>query len=55
MTSGLKIIPVSHVSEVLELALVRKPEPVEWDEAAEEAAAAQRQSKQDDSIGAVTH
>ncbi len=26
--------------EVLELALVRKPEPVEWDEAAEEAAAA---------------
>jgi ATP-dependent Lon protease len=37
---GMKIIPVSHVREVLELALVRKPEPVEWDEAAEEAAAA---------------
>ncbi|WP_226782346.1 endopeptidase La [Oceaniglobus trochenteri] len=37
---GLKIIPVTHVSEVLEHALVRKPEPVEWDEAAEEAAAA---------------
>ncbi|WP_322893539.1 MULTISPECIES: endopeptidase La [unclassified Yoonia] len=38
--AGLTIIPVSHVSEVLEHALVRKPEPIEWDEAAEEAAAA---------------
>lgn len=37
---GLTIIPVKHVSEVLEHALVRKPEPIEWDEAAEEAAAA---------------
>ncbi|GAA6187005.1 endopeptidase La [Litorivita sp. NS0012-18] len=37
---GLELIPVKHVSEVLEHALVRRPEPVEWDEAAEEAAAA---------------
>ncbi len=37
---GLTIIPVKHVSEVLEHALVRKPESIEWDEAAEEAAAA---------------
>ena len=37
---GLTIIPVAHVSEVLKHALVRAPEPVEWDEAAEEAAAA---------------
>ena len=37
---GLTIIPVKHVSEVLHHALVRKPEPIEWDEAAEEAAAA---------------
>jgi ATP-dependent Lon protease len=36
---GLTIIPVKHVSEVLEHALVRKPEAIEWDEAAEEAAA----------------
>ncbi|WP_417257497.1 endopeptidase La [Celeribacter sp.] len=35
---GLEIIPVSHVSEVLKHALVRQPEPVEWDDAAEEAA-----------------
>ncbi|MEY4697677.1 MAG: hypothetical protein RIT14_2105, partial [Pseudomonadota bacterium] len=40
--AGLTIIPVSHVSDVLRLALVRVPEPVEWDEAAEEAAAAAR-------------
>ena len=37
---GLEIIPVSHVSEVLKRVLVRQPKPVEWDEAAEEAAAA---------------
>ena len=39
---GLDIIPVSHVSEVLNLALVREPEAIEWDEAAEEAAANER-------------
>ncbi len=37
---GLKIIPVSNVREVLKYALVETPEPIEWDEAAEEAAAA---------------
>ncbi|MDQ7080495.1 MAG: endopeptidase La [Paracoccaceae bacterium] len=37
---GLKIIPVSDVREVLKYALVEEPEPIEWDEAAEEAAAA---------------
>ena len=40
MKEGLEIIPVSHVSEVLKLALVSVPEPIEWDEAAEEEAAA---------------
>ncbi|MBC7139699.1 MAG: endopeptidase La [Defluviimonas sp.] len=40
--AGLEIIPVSHVREVLARALVRQPEPVEWDEVAEEAAAAAR-------------
>jgi ATP-dependent Lon protease len=37
---GLDIIPVTHVSDVLKHALVRAPEPVEWDQAAEDAAAA---------------
>jgi ATP-dependent Lon protease len=36
---GLTIIPVAHVREVLPKALVRLPEPIVWDEAAEEAAA----------------
>ncbi|MFO6463804.1 endopeptidase La [Jannaschia sp. KMU-145] len=36
---GLEIVPVGHVSEVLKLALTETPEPVDWDEAAEEAAA----------------
>jgi len=40
--NGLKIIPVTHVSEVIERALVSAPEPVEWDQAAEEAAALAR-------------
>jgi len=40
--AGLTIIPVSHVREVLAQVLVRQPEPIEWDEAAEEAAAAAR-------------
>ncbi|MFV0294387.1 MAG: endopeptidase La [Paracoccus sp. (in: a-proteobacteria)] len=41
---GMDIIPVSNVREVLEYALVRMPEPVEWDEEAEEAAEAARQA-----------
>ncbi|MCR8825589.1 endopeptidase La [Pseudosulfitobacter koreensis] len=43
---GMTIIPVSHVSEVLEHALVRAPEAIEWDEVAEEAAAAAAASKE---------
>ncbi len=51
---GLKIIPVSHVSEVLEHALVETPEPIDWDEAAEEAAAAAKALEQGGD-GAVAH
>ncbi len=49
---GLTIIPVTHVGEVLRLALTRAPEPVEWDEAAEEAALA---AKATGSEGATAH
>ncbi|MGG7644093.1 endopeptidase La [Rhodovulum sp. YNF3179] len=53
---GLTIIPVSNVREVLAHALVREPEPIEWDEAAEEAAAAQaRLEKAGEAPGATTH
>ena len=51
---GLEIIPVAHVRDVLERALVRTPEPVEWDEAAEEAAAAALKSE-NEKPGQVAH
>ena len=35
--NGLELIPVSNVTDVLKIALVRMPEPIEWDEAAEAA------------------
>ena len=38
--NGLALIPVSNVTDVLKNALVRLPEPITWDEAAEAAAAA---------------
>ena len=52
---GLTIIPVKHVSEVLEHALLRQPEPVEWDEEAEEAAALAAQAAKGEGPGAVAH
>ena len=30
--SGLEIVPVSRMDEVLARAMTRKPEPIEWDE-----------------------
>ena len=55
---GLEIIPVTRMDEVLAHALVRKPEPIEWDEAsaklAAEAAAAE-QVPDDDGSGLTAH
>jgi ATP-dependent Lon protease len=51
---GMTIIPVTHVSEVLKHALVSAPEPIEWDEEAEEAAALAAAKPQGES-GAVAH
>ncbi|MEL6102241.1 MAG: endopeptidase La [Pseudomonadota bacterium] len=51
---GLEIIPVSHVSEVLKLALVGKPEAIVWDEAAEEAAAAAAAKSGGDATASAT-
>ncbi|WP_438987984.1 endopeptidase La [Marivivens donghaensis] len=54
--SGLEIIPVTHVSEVLKHALIAEPVPVEWDEEAEEEAAAARAlAKGEDGAGAIAH
>ncbi|WGW02586.1 endopeptidase La [Tropicibacter oceani] len=52
---GLEIIPVKHVSEVLNLALTAKPEPIEWDEEAEEAAAAAAAKSGDAGAGVTAH
>ncbi len=51
---GLEIVPVSHVDDVLKLALIEMPEPIEWDETAEEAAAAAQLAAGEGS-GATAH
>lgn len=54
--SGLELVPVSHVDDVLKHALVRQPVPIVWDEEAEEAAAAARaKAGKGDGEGAMTH
>ena len=52
---GLDIIAVKHVSEVLDHTLVRKPQPVDWDEAAEEAAAVAVKVAEDAGPSAMAH
>ena len=53
---GMTIIPVSNVREVLKHALVRQPEPIEWDAAAEEAAqAARAAAREKETNGATAH
>jgi len=55
---GLDIIPVQRMDEVLDRALVRKPEPIEWDEASAklaEAAAAAEPVVEDDGSGLTAH
>ena len=53
--TGLTIVPVAHVREVLRHALVRMPEPIEWDETAEEAAAAARQQAAAAAAAQIAH
>ncbi|MFK7877750.1 MAG: endopeptidase La [Paracoccaceae bacterium] len=52
---GLTIIPVSHVSEVLKHALTATPDPIDWDAAAEEAAALTAAPSSGEAIGAIAH
>lgn len=52
---GLELIAVSHVSEVLKHALVDTPEAIEWDAAAEEAAALAATQSTVSEPGAVAH
>ena len=53
--SGLELVPVSHADEVLKHALTRKPEPIVWDEVAEEAAEAARAAAAKGGEGATAH
>ncbi|RKF15234.1 endopeptidase La [Roseovarius spongiae] len=52
---GLEIVPVTHVRDVLRLALTETPKAIEWDEAAEEAAAAEAALKREGGAGATAH
>ena len=52
--AGLEIIPVTHVRDVLARALVRQPDPIIWDEAAEELAAKAAVEK-GEGAGATAH
>ncbi|MBV9331567.1 MAG: endopeptidase La, partial [Alphaproteobacteria bacterium] len=51
--SGLKIVPVSNVSEVLKTALTRQPEPIDWSEEQEVVASPALADPEPDAI--VTH
>jgi ATP-dependent Lon protease len=54
--SGLEIIPVSRMDEVLAHALTRKPEPIVWDETQAKAAeAAPAQPVEDEASGLTAH
>jgi ATP-dependent Lon protease len=51
---GMEIVPVSRMDQVIERALVRKPEPIEWDFDAEPAVPA-KVDPADDAGASVTH
>jgi ATP-dependent Lon protease len=52
--SGLEIIPVTRMDEVLARALLRKPEPIEWDETAAKATPAPADSTVEDEASGLT-
>jgi ATP-dependent Lon protease len=51
--NGLEIVPVSMMDQVLQHALVRMPEPIEWDEAS--VLKGPKPTVEDDSTGVVAH
>jgi ATP-dependent Lon protease len=54
--SGMELVPVTMMDDVMKHALVRQPEPILWDEEAEEAAAAARAiAEKKDGEGARAH
>jgi ATP-dependent Lon protease len=53
--NGMELIPVSMMDDVLKHALVRQPEPIIWDEVAEEAAAIAKAAAERSAEGARAH
>jgi ATP-dependent Lon protease len=52
---GLEIIPVARMDEVLAKALVRKPEPIQWDDKAVETSVATEPAVEEDSSTLTAH
>ena len=52
--SGMEIIPVSRMDEVLKHVLLREPQAITWDEEAEEAAAAAK-ARERNAAGITAH
>jgi ATP-dependent Lon protease len=51
--NGMEIVPVSRMDEVIKHALIRQPQPVEWDEEAEPIAP--RKPGEEDPAAVVAH
>ena len=52
--SGLEIVPVSRMDEVLARAMTRKPEPIEWDETTTTAATVPKEAPVEDEASTLT-
>jgi len=52
---GLEIIPVTRMDEVLARSLVRKPEPIEWDEASAKLTTASETAGDEEGSGLTAH
>jgi ATP-dependent Lon protease len=52
---GLEIIPVSRMDEVLKVALVRVPEPIQWDETAKPVQTSVDAVVEEDASGLTAH
>src|SRR6266568_7520043 len=52
--SGLEIVPVSRMDEVLARAMTRKPEPIEWDETTTTAAAVPEEAPVEEEVSTFT-
>src|ERR1700732_2228756 len=52
--SGLEIVPVSRMDEVLARAMTRKPEPIEWDETTTTAAAGPEEAAIEEKVSTLT-